>query len=179
KLVTRAKPLAESRAMAENEYLKQRGSFDDARVKLDSARQKLFALGLTEEQIKQLPDQSVETLHRQELRSPIAGRVAERRVDLGALVGREGLESELFVIVDLSEVWVELAVAPADLVRIHEGQPVRVASPASGDTAQAAIMFVSPLLDKDTRNARVVARLANPNGAWRPGSFITASVVLA
>jgi cobalt-zinc-cadmium efflux system membrane fusion protein len=49
KLVTRAKTLAESRAMAENEYLRQRGSFDDARVKLDSARQKLFALGLTEE----------------------------------------------------------------------------------------------------------------------------------
>jgi membrane fusion protein, heavy metal efflux system len=179
KLVTRAKTLAETRSMAENEYLRQQGSFDNARVKLDSARQKLFALGLTEEQIRQLPDQRVETLHRQELRSPIAGRVAERRVDLGALVGREGLESELFIIVDLTEVWVELAVAPVDLVRIHEGQPVSVISPASGDTAQAAIMFVSPLLDKDTRNARVVARLANPNAMWRPGSFVTASIVLA
>jgi cobalt-zinc-cadmium efflux system membrane fusion protein len=178
KLVARAKMLAETRAMAENEYLRQRGSFDDARVKVDSARQKLFALGLSEEQIKQLPEQPPESLHRQELRSPIAGRVAERRVDLGALVGREGLESELFVIVDLIEVWVELAVMPADLNYIHEGQPVTLMSPSSGDDAPATIIFVSPLLDKDTRSARVVARLANPRGVWRPGSFVTASILL-
>jgi cobalt-zinc-cadmium efflux system membrane fusion protein len=126
-----------------------------------------------------LPEHPVEPLHRQELRSPIAGRIAERRVDLGALVGREGLESELFIIVDLIEVWVELAVAPADLVRIHEGQPISVTSPGSGETAQATIIFVSPLLDKDTRNARVVARLANPDAMWRPGSFVTASILLA
>ena len=179
KLVTRAKTLAESRAMAENEYLRQRGSFDDARVKLNSARQKLFALGLTEEQIRQLPEHPVETLHRQELYSPIAGRVAERRVDLGALVGREGLESELFVIVDLSEVWAELAIAPADLPAIREGQQITVASAVIGERAQAKIMFVSPLLDKDTRAARVIALLPNPKDLWRPGSFITADIPLA
>ena len=109
-------------AMAENEYLRTRTASDNARVKLTAARQKLSALGLTDQQIAELPDVAVESLRRQDLLAPISGRIAERRVDLGALVGREGQESELFVIVNLDVVWVELAVPPADLVSIREGK---------------------------------------------------------
>ena len=68
-----------------------------------------------EVQIEALPRQPVEMLHRQELGAPISGLVAERRVGLGSLVGREGLKSELFVIVDPSGVWVYLAISPSDL----------------------------------------------------------------
>jgi cobalt-zinc-cadmium efflux system membrane fusion protein len=177
-LAARAKPLADTRAMAENEYLRLRGHLDDARVKLDSTRQKLSALGLTETQIAELPNVPVENLRRQEIRSPIDGTVAERRVDLGALVGREGLESELFVIVDLAEVWVELAIPPRDLARIHEGQTVRLSTP-DGVAAEASVMFISPLLEKDTRSARVVALLPNKERQWRPGSFVSAAILMA
>ena len=128
-LADRARRLVDSKAMAENEYLRTRAAFDDARVKRDLARQKLSALGLTEDQIAVLPQQPVATLRLQELRSPISGRIAERRVDLGALVGREGQESELFVIVDLSEVWIELAVASADLPEIEQGHDITTSAP--------------------------------------------------
>ena len=37
-------------------------------------------------------------------------------------------------------------------------------------------MFVSPLLDKDTRAARVVALVDNADRKWRPGSFVTAEI---
>ena len=117
-------------------------------------------------------------LRRQELRAPISGRVAERRVDLGALVGREGQESELYVIADLSEVWADLAISPADLGGIQEGQEISIVAGATGERAQAAIRFVSPMLDKDTRAARVIAAVPNPAGIWRPGSFITADIPL-
>ncbi len=178
-LAARAKNLTESKAMAENEYLRVRNAFEDARVKRDTARQKLLALGLNEQQIEELLQRPGASLERQELRAPISGKVAERRVDLGALVGREGLESELYVIVDLSEVWAELAIAPADLPAIREGQQITVASAVIGERAQAKIMFVSPLLDKDTRAARVIALLPNAADVWRPGSFITADIPLA
>ena len=39
-------------------------------------------------------------------------------------------------------------------------------------------MFVSPLLDKDTRAARVVASVDNAARKWRPGSFVTAEIPL-
>jgi cobalt-zinc-cadmium efflux system membrane fusion protein len=175
-LFNRSTRLFEGKVLSENDFLRARTTFEDARVKIEIARQKLFALSLTAEKIEALPRQPVETLRRQELRSPIAGRVAERRVELGSLVGREGLESELFVIVNLSVVWAELAVPPSDLAAMHEGQQITIAEGTGGERSPATIMFVSPLLDKDTRAARVVASVDNATLKWRPGSFVTAEI---
>ena len=175
-LFNRSTRLFEGKVLSENDFLRARTTFEDARVKIETARQKLFALSLTAEQIEALPQQPVETLRRQELRAPIAGRIAERRVELGSLVGREGQESELFVIVDLDVVWAELAVPPSDLASIHEGQKISIAAGTGGEPSPATIMFVSPLLDKDTRAARVVASVDNAALKWRPGSFVTAEI---
>ncbi|WP_029583457.1 efflux RND transporter periplasmic adaptor subunit [Bradyrhizobium sp. URHD0069] len=175
-LFNRSTSLFEGKVVSENDFLRARTTYEDARVKIEIARQKLFALSLTAEQIEALPQQPVETLRRQELRAPIAGRVAERRVELGSLVGREGQESELFVIVNLSVVWADLAVPPSELASIHEGQQITIAAGTGSEPSPATIMFVSPLLDKDTRAARVVASIDNAALKWRPGSFITAEI---
>ena len=37
-------------------------------------------------------------------------------------------------------------------------------------------MFISPLLDKETRTARVVASIDNAARKWRPGLFVTAEI---
>lgn len=177
-LFTRSKSLFDSKVLSENDYLRARTAFEDVRIKLEVARQKLFALGLTEDQIASLPQQPVATLRRQELRAPISGRVAERRVDLGSLVGREGQESELFVIVDLRVVWAELAVPTSDLNAISEGQSIPLTLGNQVEPIPATVMFVSPLLDKDTRLARVVASVDNASHGLRPGSFVTAEIPL-
>ncbi|MCE3257019.1 MAG: efflux transporter periplasmic adaptor subunit [Nitrobacter vulgaris] len=175
-LFNRSTRLFEGKILSENDFLRARTTFEDARVKIEIARQKLFALSLTAEQIEALPQQPVETLRLQELRAPIAGRIAERRVELGSLVGREGQESELYVIVNLDVVWAELAVPSSDLASVHEGQKINIAAGTGGEPSPATIMFVSPLLDKDTRAARVAASVDNTALKWRPGSFITAEI---
>lgn len=175
-LFGRSKSLFESKVSSENDYLRAKTAFEDVRIKFDVARQKLFALGLTGDQIAALPQQPVETLRLQELRSPMSGRVAERRVDLGSLVGREGQESELFVIVDSSVVWAELSLQAADLAAVTQGQQIAIATGSGTDPLPATIMFVSPLLDKDTRSARVVASVDNPSHTLRPGTFVTAEI---
>jgi cobalt-zinc-cadmium efflux system membrane fusion protein len=174
-LFSRSQRLFDGKVISENDFLRARTTFEDARVKIETARQKLFALSLTAEQIEALPQQPVETLRRQELRAPISGCVAERRVELGSLVGREGQESELFVIVDLAVVWADLAVPPRELANIHEGQQIAIRI-GGGEPSPATIMFVSPLLDKDTRAARVVASVDNASRAWHPGTFVTAEI---
>jgi cobalt-zinc-cadmium efflux system membrane fusion protein len=177
-LAARLKTLWDSRASPEIEYLRARLAAQDAQIKLDGAHQKLFALGLSEKEIAELPDQPVESLRKQPLRSPISGRVAERRVDLGGLVGREGQESELFVIVDLDEVWAELSIAPADISKVRDEMQITISAAATGAEAKAKVAFISPLLDKETRNARVIATLPNLSHAWRPGTYLTAEIPL-
>ncbi|KJC62027.1 cation transporter [Bradyrhizobium sp. LTSPM299] len=177
-LYARQKTLVESRIVSENEFLRTRLTANDAQIKLDGARQKLFALGLSEGEIADLPSQPAESLRKQFLRSPISGRVSERRVDLGGLIGREGQESELFVIVNLDDIWVDLAVSPEDIGSVHEGVPIRIRTIGSEDEAVADVIFVSPLLDRETRNARVIATMPNRDHRWKPGTFVTAEVPL-
>ena len=68
---------------------------------------------------------------------------------------------------------------PPTCPRIREGQEITVAIGSGGERAPARIIFVSPLLDRDTRAARVVASLANPDQVFRPGSFVTAEIPLS
>jgi membrane fusion protein, heavy metal efflux system len=177
-LYERDKVLWEKRIAPEQQYLRSRNLAATSRMRFDIARQKLLALGLTEQEIAALPDEPEALLRRQEVRSPMAGRVVERKVDLGTAVGRDNLETELFVIADLDRVWVDLAVSPADLPLVREGQGVVISVRAAKDKADGRIVFISPLLDKETRSARVVAEIENGSGIWRPGSFVTAAIAV-
>jgi cobalt-zinc-cadmium efflux system membrane fusion protein len=178
-LFNRQKTLVESRAVSENEFLRTQLAASEAQIRLDGARQKLFALGLSEVEIADLPNQPPENLRKQYLRAPISGRVSERRVDLGGLIGREGQESELFVIVNLDALWVDLAVSPEDIASVHEGASVSIRAIGLDEAANAKIIFVSPLLDRETRNARVIASLSNDDHRWKPGTFVTAEIPLS
>ncbi len=178
-LFNRDKTLWEGRAVPEQQYLRSRSAAAQSGMKVNIARQKLMALGLTQNEITALPDASEAGLSRQDVRAPIAGRVVARKVELGTAVGRDSLETELFVVVDLSRVWVELSVASSDLPSISEGQSVKISARGLSDTTNGKIVFVSPLVDKDTRTARVVAEIPNPDRTWRPGSFVTAAIALS
>ncbi len=172
----RDKVLWEKHITSEQLYLRSRNAALQAKMKLDIARQKLFALGLTDAELASLPTLPEHLLRREEIHAPIAGRIVERKVDLGMAVGRDNLETELFVIADLDPCWVELSVSPSDLALVKEGQAVTIAARGLTETAEGRIVFISPMLDKETRAARVVAEIANKDGIWRPGSFVTAAI---
>ena len=178
-LANRDKTLWEGRAIPEQQFLRSRNAASQSGMKVNIARQKLMALGLAENEIAALPEASEMRLRRQEVRAPIAGRVVERKVELGTAVGRDNLETELFVIVDLSRVWVDLSVASSDLSSIKESQSVKISARGLAGSTTGKIVFVSPLVDKDTRTARVVAEVDNADRMWRPGSFVTAAIALS
>lgn len=177
-LSARDKALWDSRVGTEQQYLRSHNAAAQTGMRLNIARQKLLALGIGEREIAALPNAPEARLRRQDIRSPIAGRVVERKVELGAAVGRDNLETELFVVVDLSRVWVELSVASGDLPLMKEGQSVNISARDVPETNVGKIIFVSPLIDKATRTARVVAEIDNADGRWRPGSFVTAAIAL-
>ena len=177
-LFARDKTLWDKRVSSEQQFLRSRNDAARAQMRNDIARQKLFALGLTESEIASLPDQPEALLRRQDVRSPISGDVVERKVELGVAVGRDNLETELFVIADLDRVWVELAVSPGDVPLVRIGQAVRVTTWGTADEAKGKVIFIGPMLDKDTRSARVLAEIDNAGGLWRPGSFVSAAIAI-
>ena len=177
-LFERDKALWEKKISGEQQFLRSRNEAARAKVRNDIARQKLFALGLTEAEIADLPDEPEASLRLQKVRSPISGHIVERKVELGVVMGRDNLETELFVVADLNPVWVDLAVSPEDVPLVRIGQWVRIVARGTGEMAEGKVIFIGPMLDKETHTARAVAEINNKEGVWRPGSFVTVGIVL-
>jgi cobalt-zinc-cadmium efflux system membrane fusion protein len=183
----RQQALWDKRIASEQTFLQAKATYSEASLRQDLARQKLSALGLNAAEVAKRARQDEEThnastLREYELRAPISGRVVERKVDVGTAVGKEGDPADLYTVADLSTVWIELAVPTADLAEVKEGARVLVTSRLGDDDrkrAEGKVIFVSPLLNVETRSARVLVALPNTDLAWRPGTFVTAEVQIA
>ncbi|BCO32833.1 cation efflux system protein [Thiohalobacter sp. COW1] len=116
---------------------------------------------------------SHESLQTYAVRAPIAGVVLRRDAQPGENTG----ETPLFVIADVSQVWVELDLFGRALGRVRPGQPVRVET-LDGANADGVIDWVSPLAAHASQSvvARVV--LPNPQGRFRPGQFVRGAVTV-
>lgn len=100
------------------------------------------------------------------------GTVIDRHVTLGETVGPE---RAAFIVADLSTVWIELAVHQQGLPQVRVGQTVHVAA-SHGPEADGVVSYVAPVVDQATRMATARVVLPNADGAWRPGTFVDASV---
>ena len=176
-LIERERSLFEKKISAEQQFLRAENAFSLSKLRHDLARQKLSALDVDEAEIAELPKQPVANLRRYALRSPISGRVIDRRVDLGAPVGGDQQEKEIYVIADLSSVWVELVASAPDLALLKEGDDIAIEDPSRAK-ATGKTIFISPMVSKETRTTRVIVSLDNADGRWRPGSFVGANIPL-
>lgn len=103
------------------------------------------------------------------IRSPLSGTVIERHATAGEVVS-EG--SSLFMVSDLSEVWVVGRVYEQDVAAARIGAPARVSLQAyPGKEWKGEVSYVSHTLDPHTRTLGIRVELDNPDGTLRPGLF--------
>jgi cobalt-zinc-cadmium efflux system membrane fusion protein len=173
-LYQREKGLFEKKITAEQLFLKAKATFTEARLKLDLAHGKLAALDLSESEIVALGSQPVSRLREKEIRAPIKGRVIERLANIGQPVTAE---SQLYVLADLSEVEVELAVPVASLSAVRVGQPV-VIKGVDARSFEGVVRVVNAMITPETRTGHVIAAFKNQGGALRPGVLLNAEITL-
>lgn len=161
----RERKLWQQKISAEQDYLQAQSANRDAEIALANAQQKLSAVGAFGK---------TRRLNQFELRAPFDGTVVEKHLTLGESVKED---ASVFTISDLNSVWAEFAVGPKDLDVVRVGQRVVVSSTASRTRAQGVISYVGALLGEQTRTARARVTIANPQGAWRPGLFVTVNVL--
>ncbi|MDE2441773.1 MAG: efflux RND transporter periplasmic adaptor subunit [Betaproteobacteria bacterium] len=161
----REKKLWQEKISAEQDYLQAQTALREANIAVDNARQKLAAIGATS---------SASSLNRFEVKAPFDGTVVEKHLSAGEAIKDD---ASIFTVSDLRSVWAEFAVAPKDLAIVRVGQKVVVSSSAFDEKVQGVISYVGSLLGEQTRTARARVTLSNPQGAWRPGLFVTVRVL--
>jgi multidrug efflux pump subunit AcrA (membrane-fusion protein) len=139
-----------------------------ARHLLDAARDRLRLWGISADQIRAL-ERTGRPDHTLTYRSPISGTVVQKNVIEGQYV-QEG--TDLYLLADLSSVWLVAQVYEFELGRLRVGQSVTATvSALPGAELKGRVVFIEPTLDRESRTARVRIALPNPRGELKPGMF--------
>jgi cobalt-zinc-cadmium efflux system membrane fusion protein len=142
---------------------------------LQTARQKLFALGMAKNEIHSLTDQEETEFTHHELRSPLEGIIIKKHLTTGEAVKKD---DDVFLLADFSDVWVNISIPAKDLKNVKTGQKVLVKNDNLGLQAKGKLTYFDSIVDDKTRmiTGRVV--ILNPGKQWRPGTFVTVEIMI-
>ena len=133
-----------------------------------ATQMRLESLGLRKTQMKQMAAQGgvprLVTFY-----SPQTGTVLKKNVQEGGFVPAG---TELFVLADLSQLWVLADVYTQDYAALRVGSRARVDVQGMPEkTFDGRVDFIYPTVDPQTRVAKVRIVLPNPKGLLRPDMF--------
>ena len=108
-------------------------------------------------------------LSKMTLTAPFSGQVGLRDVSVGEVVNAG---QALVTLVRLDPIEVDFSVPESQLPKLQRGQRIRVEVDAyPGNTFGGEVVAIDPVVDPNSRSAKLRARIANPDGRLRPGQF--------
>lgn len=119
--------------------------------------------------------ESNESMSSYTLRAPMSGWIIEKHISNGEFVGEE---ESIYVIANLSDVWVNLSVYPKDAEYIRLKQKVKLECIGKDIKAEGVISYISRSYSDDTRRLTARVVLHNPEGKWNPGMFVKAIIAV-
>jgi cobalt-zinc-cadmium efflux system membrane fusion protein len=147
------------REQAQSDYAQAQSEFDRAETRLRS-------LGVAADQVGKTRLMSV--------KAPTDGSVINLQVAPGAFLNDP--TATIMTIANLQTIWVTASVPESDTELVSKGQPVDVTFTAyPGDVLKGQVLFVSDVVDTDTRRTKVRIAFDNPDTRLRPGMFATVS----
>ena len=109
------------------------------------------------------------------VRAPFDGTVDQIFKEPGTIVA-PGMGSELFRVVNIDEVYVEVDVPETHITSISEGSKVRVNLSAIGEEIDARISRVSKVINPSNRSFSVEVPLENKSGFIRPNLMASVAI---
>lgn len=171
----REEQLWKKKISPEQDYIQARNSLAEASIEQRTAEQKLRALGFSDEYIAQLPSRSDREAIIYQIAAPFAGTVIEKHINLGEVLKDD---TAAFVLADLSSVWVNLDVHQKDLPLVQVGQMAEIGAGSGAPEVRGRVSFIEPIAYETNRTTHARVVIANSNGRWRPGLFVTGRVAL-
>jgi len=135
------------------------------------SRSQLYILGFTDQDLKNIdPASEGEQISHFFIKAPFDGTVIAKNVVLGERVGPD---TQMLELADLSTLWVQADIYQQDLPLLgHIDSTITFRSPLSPQFRQAKVFYTGDVVDPQTRTARLLALVDNPDRRLKPGMFI-------
>lgn len=173
-----ARDLFAAKAIAQKEVRDAENDYRKAVAERDRAASRLRTLGVSETQLNEVASRAdAGTLV--VVRAPRGGIIVERNIGPGQVVsyGQSDTPLTLFVIADLSSMWVLADVYEPDVPKVHGGQPVTVTLPCCpGERYQGKVVNIADAVDKDSRTLKVRAVVPNRGRGLKAEMFVKVSI---
>jgi membrane fusion protein, heavy metal efflux system len=119
-----------------------------------------------------VPPQSKSSLRELAVAAPVSGSVTALNVAPGNMINDP--TQPLMTIADLSTVWVTALAAEKDVAAISKNQDAQVTLSAYPDRIlQGKVLFVSDVIEADSRRGKIRIAFANNDYAMKPNMFAT------
>lgn len=136
-----------------------------AQAELERAERRLRSLGV-------VPD-NTEPTRLLPVKAPMAGSVIDLQMAPGAYVN--DITAPIATIANLDTIWVTANVAEKDIALVTKGQSVEVVFTAyPNEVFASTVLFVSDVLDPDTRRTKVRIAFKNTDLRFKPNMFASA-----
>ena len=110
------------------------------------------------------------------VRSPFAGIITERLIEVGNLVNANDV---VFRTADLDPLLARIYVPEKDIGQVRAGQSVRINVEGSDRTHTGRVARISPIVDPQSGTVKVTVEIRDRRGTLRPGMFTTVNLVIA
>ena len=180
----RAKDLLATNAVAKRDYetaeIAQVGAVSDLKtgqVALEAARNRLRILGKSDTEIAAFESGQQAINAETTVVAPLSGTIVQRKVGPGQLINGASTDP-VFVIGDLSTIWLIANVRETDATKISVGQPLEFSILALPDKIfKTKITYIAASVNPDTRRLQVRAQMPNPDGQLRPEMFANVAII--
>jgi len=173
KTFEREENLFKEEIISQQDYLDKKATFVESQISLNSAQQKLFAIGFDEKYIDSLSYEKGNVLTKYEILAQFDATVITKHASLGEFVRND---SEMFIVADLSSVWVDFQAFAKDISSLRVGQKATIEVDSQSRPIESRVSYVSPIVDEKTRSVLVRVVLPNISGEIKPGLFVRAKI---
>jgi len=142
----------------------------EAKIHLQTAMQKLLALGFDSAAISELKNSDDASLTSYPLRAPMDGTVIERHLTTGEHVDSD---NTVLTLADLRSVWVDASIPPDTRLKIQVGDHMEVLDTRREVHTSGEVILFTPFADPERRTLTARLEVENPSGEWIPGLFAT------
>ncbi|MEZ6000998.1 efflux RND transporter periplasmic adaptor subunit [Hyphomonas sp.] len=170
----REEHLFQQKITAKADVQSARAAFAAANAQREAAENRLHAVGIGHEVLDRLDGAKDGALSQAYVTSPIAGKIIRRTVSLGETVSAGG--EPMFVVIDDSVVWADIAVYKDDLGKVDAGLAVSLRRETGESLAEGTIATVLPIIDETSRTATARVIVDNADHRLKPGQFLTAHI---
>lgn len=152
---SRSQELLEQELLSSQEFEQTKFQYEAARTQYESAKLQLAYATI---------------------RSPFAGIVTERLIEVGNLVNANDV---VFRTADLDPLLARIYVPEKDIGQVRAGQSVRINVEGSDQTHTGRVARISPIVDPQSGTVKVTVEIRARRGTLRPGMFTTVNLVIA